>query len=199
VSRPRDDAARAGGRHAAGAARAAAREHGSRVAPLVADSRVGNPASWWKHFLVWAIVLSIPCWVLADAYHTGLMTATSVLLGVVLPRRPTGEIEVHAAHALGIFAAMCLASTRAPLGRRLRAILIGVPTLMGIELLTGIIAIQAQILDQTGNGLPSWVLDFLDQALSAPPWLGAPLLWLLLLGSTQLQGRRAGNASRRTH
>jgi hypothetical protein len=153
--------------------------------------------SWWKHFLFWAIVLSIPCWILADAYHAGLRAATSVLLGVVLPKRPLGEIEVQAAHALGIFAAMCLASVRAPLNRRLRAILIGVPTLMGVELLTGIIAIQTQILDQSGSGLPSWVLDFRDQMLSAPPWLGAPLLWLLLLGSSQLQGLWPGDVPRR--
>jgi hypothetical protein len=127
-------------------------------------------------------VLSVPCWVLADAYHAALLSATSLLLGLTLPRQAGGEIEVHATQVLGIFAAMCLASVRAPMDRRLRALVIGLPVLFGIELLTGVVAIRTEILAQTGGGLPHWLLKFRDEELIAPPWLGAPLVWLLLLG-----------------
>ena len=138
-------------------------------------------------------MLSVPCWVLADAYHAGLRAATSFLLGMALPRRAAGEIEVHATQVLGIFAAMCLASARTPMNRRLRAVVIGLPVLFGIELLTGVIAIRTQILAQTGGGLPPWLLRFRDQALIAPPWLGAPLVWLLLLGRWEFPVLRVGD------
>ena len=143
-------------------------------------------------FLVWAVVLSVPCWVLADAYHASLRAATSFLLGISLARSPAGEIEVHATQVLGIFAAMCLASVRAPVGRRLRAIIVGLPVLFGIELFTGVIAIRSEIIAQSGGGLPPWLLKFRDQALIAPPWLGAPLVWLLLLGRWEFPVLRPG-------
>jgi len=141
---------------------------------------------WWVRFLLWGFVLTIPCWMLANPYHALLRGTVSFLLGVQLPPRAPEDIEVHATQILGVFVALCLASVRAPLKKRVRAIALGLPALFGIELLTGLIAIQAGMLVQAGHGLPEPVMSFLDVALLAPPWVGAPVLWLLLLGRQQL-------------
>jgi hypothetical protein len=162
-------------------------DRGARVLSPAGYPRVGPRAGhWWARFFGWAILLSAPCWLLADVYHRGLRAVAALVLGVRLPPPGSGEIEVHATQVLGIFAAMCLASMRAPLRRRLRAVLLGVPALMVIELLAGIVAIEAGVLAQRGSGLPGPLLAFLGEALAAPPWLAAPVLWILLLGAHQL-------------
>ncbi len=184
MRRARSDSGRARGPDAGGGAARLTPGHVAEAG--LTGTRKG--ASWWMLFLIWAILLSIPCWLLADVYHAGLRAITSAILGIALPKQRAGEVEVHATHVLGIFAAMCLASSRASWGRRLRAVAIGVPALMALELLTGIVALQTDILDQTGRGLPVWLMEFRDQALAAPPWLAAPVLWLLLVGPWQLPG-----------
>jgi hypothetical protein len=149
---------------------------------------------WWKHFLIWAALLAVPSWMVANAYHMGLRAAASAILGLPLP---SGEIEVDATQVLGIYAAMCLASLRAPPGRRMGAILLGIPLLFALELLTGVVAIRSELYLETGGRLPAVLLRFRDVALTAPPWLAAPVLWLAFLGRWELglpgsSGRRGG-------
>ena len=157
---------------------------------------------WWKHFLIWAALLAVPSWMMANAYHMGLRAAASAILGLPLPRRSPGEIEVDATQVLGIYAAMCLASLRAPLGRRIAAILLGIPLLFALELLTGVLAIRSEMFLETGGRLPAALLRFRDIALTAPPWLAAPVLWLVFLGRWELgmavsSGRRGGRLEKR--
>jgi len=149
---------------------------------------------WWVRFLLWGVVLTIPCWVLANPYHALLRGTVSLLLGVQLPHRAPDDIEVHATQILGVFVALCLTSVRVPLKQRLWAVALGLPALFGIELLTGLIAIQTGMLAQGSHGLPEPAMKFLDAALLAPPWVGAPVLWLLLLGRRQLPGMRLQNS-----
>ena len=152
---------------------------------------------WWVRFLLWGVVLTIPCWMLAHPYHALLRGTVSFLLGIRLPDRAPEDIEVHATQILGVFVALCLASVRVPLNRRLRAVAVGLPALFGIELLTGLVAIQTGMLAEAGH-VPEPVMKFLDAALLAPPWVGAPVLWLLLLGRRQLPGMRLQGSPART-
>jgi hypothetical protein len=146
--------------------------------------------------LLWTVVLSVPAWWLADEYHLGLRAVASLILAVKLSKGPPGEIEVHATQVLAAYAAMCLASVRSSWARRLGAIAVGLPLLFGLELLTGLVAIRTDELASAG-AIPAAALTLRDQYLLAPPWLGAPLVWLVLLGRRELRGLGRLTASAR--
>jgi hypothetical protein len=141
---------------------------------------------WLVRFLVWATVLAPPFWLLGDAYHHLLTTASLAVLGI-----PVGEVrfpppEIPASHVLGVFAALCLASTRAPLRQRLLALSIGLAGMVVLELSTGVLAIHAQ-LSSAAAGAPPGPMDRMwDRLEGLPAWIGAPVLWLLLLGRWEL-------------
>jgi hypothetical protein len=171
--------------------------HGAPATPKTAP-RPGPARSrgWWPRFLLWTLALSAPAWWLADDYHLALRAAASHALGVPLAPVAPGEIEVHATQVLAAYAGMCLASARSSWRRRLLAIALGLPLLFGLELATGLLAIRTDTLAGAG-ALPAWVIRVRDQFLVAPPWLGAPLLWLVLLGRPELRGLSGPASPRR--
>jgi|SRR5262245_28845448 len=143
---------------------------------------------WLLRFLAWATVLAVPSWFIGGAYHRMLATLSLGLLGI-----PAGSValrppDIPASHVLGVYAALCLASTRAPRRRRWIALGSGVAILVAIEVLTGTLAIRWEMEGASGSGLSATAMRLRDYLTSLPAWIGAPMVWLILLGRYELPG-----------
>jgi hypothetical protein len=141
---------------------------------------------WLLRFLGWATVLAVPSWYAGGLYHRMLAKLSLALLGI-----PSGGLafrppDIPASHVLGVYAAMCLAGTRAPRDRRWIALGAGVAILIAIEVLTGTLAIRWELEGASGSGLSATALRLRDYLTSLPAWIGAPMVWLLLLGRYEL-------------
>lgn len=141
---------------------------------------------WLVRFLAWTTVLALPAWLIGDAYHRGLAQATLWLLRIPAGRMTFQPPEIPASHVLGVFAALCLASTRAPRARRFIALAIGLVAMVALELLTGVLAIHWSLAAASTSPQALRLEDYLT---SLPAWIGAPVLWLLLLGGWELPRR----------
>lgn len=140
---------------------------------------------WLLRFFLWATALSLPCWLLGNAYHHALASATLSVLGIAAPASAIPSPDIPASHVLGVYAAMCLASTRAPWARRLTAAGIGLASLVLLEWLTGLLAIT-WAMREAGRPGPEFIGRLRDNVTSLPAWIGAPALWLALLGDREL-------------
>jgi hypothetical protein len=143
---------------------------------------------WLLRFLAWATVLAVPSWYIGAAYHRMLATLSLGLLGI-----PSGNLtfrppDIPASHVLGVYAAMCLASTRAPRARRWIALAAGIAVLVALEVLTGTLAIRWELEGASGSGLSATALRLRGYLTSLPAWIGAPMVWLILLGRHELPG-----------
>jgi hypothetical protein len=155
--------------------------------------------SWLARFLAWTTVLAVPFWLLGDVYHRGLAAAALAILGIPSAAVSLAPPEIPASHALGVFAALCLASTRAPLGRRLLALSVGLIGLAALELATGVLAIGAQMASGPSGAAPDAARRLQDHLTALPAWIGAPVAWLVLLGRWELPpavGRGSGSRAR---
>jgi hypothetical protein len=141
---------------------------------------------WLLRFFAWATLLAGPSWLLAATYNRALAEVTLGILG--LPGSAAGRAEagVPASHVLGVFAALCLASTRASWSRRWSALLIGMVCLVVIEVLTGLVAIAWTLEAGRRGQMPDIELRVMNYMVATPAWLSAPLFWLLLLGRWEL-------------
>lgn len=141
---------------------------------------------WLGRFLAWTTVLAGPAWLIGEAYHRMLARATLWLLRIPAGRMTFQPPEIPASHVLGVFAALCLASTRAPRARRFIALAVGLAAMVALELLTGVLAIHWAL--GAASASPE-ALRFQDYVTSLPAWISAPILWLLLLGGWELPRR----------
>jgi hypothetical protein len=88
---------------------------------------------------------------------------------------------------LAIFAAMCLASRAAPWPMRRRALLIGLPALIALEVVTVAAGIGISLLGpQSGPRLDA-TLRVTGLVMETVPWVGAVAVWLFLLGAWELR------------
>ena len=141
---------------------------------------------WLLRFLAWATVLAVPSWWIGGAYHRMLAVISLGLLGIRSDRIAFQTPEIPASHVLGVYAAMCLASTRAPLARRLAALGAGLVIMVAVEVLTGTLAIRWELEGATGAGLSAAAMRLRGYLTSLPAWIGAPIVWLLMLGRFEL-------------
>jgi len=148
---------------------------------------------WLLRFLAWTTVLAPPFWLMSDAYHRALATTTFRILGIPSDQLVLRPPEIPASHVLGVFSALCLASTRAPLARRLTALLLGLCAMVAVELLTGVLAIH-WALSTAGASSTGWAQRVRDHLTALPAWIGAPVVWLLLLGRWELPRATRGRS-----
>ncbi|MBI1795529.1 MAG: hypothetical protein HYR74_00595 [Candidatus Eisenbacteria bacterium] len=140
---------------------------------------------WLLRFIAWATLLALPCFWLDAAYVRMLAGVSLRLLGLGgdLGRIPPPDIPPS--HVLGVYAAMCLASTRAPLARRIVAVAAGLAAMVALEIATGTLAMHWAIESARAPASPA-LHRLRDYATSLPAWLGAPAVWLLMLGRWEL-------------
>jgi hypothetical protein len=150
---------------------------------------------WLWRFLGWATVLAAPSWLIGDAYHHGLAKLSLWMLRIPADRMAFEPPDIPASHALGVFGALCLASVRTPLARRLVALAVGVAGLATLELFTGVMAIRWSLEAAAAGGASAPAQRLLGHLTGLPAWIGAPVLWLLLLGGRELpRAPRPGRA-----
>jgi len=137
--------------------------------------------------LAYATLLALLGHWIAPAYQALLMGLTSLAMGRELAPPADRFVDLSAANLLTIFVALCLASDFAPWGRRFRAILRGVPLLLAVECVSGIIGLSA------GGGVDSpgalgvrWH-GVLAELLELSRWLAVPLTWGVLLARFALR------------
>jgi len=126
------------------------------------------------------------------------MTAMALLSTAGLEVRFT-KLDMHEPVSVGLFAAMCLASRRAPQRIRLRALAIGAPTLVVLTLLMIVVAVVGEAPLRAGRGAGP-MLGLISYVIDTVQWASAPVLWVVLLGNRELSlpsGVDAGRAARR--
>jgi hypothetical protein len=164
--------------------------------------------SWVLRFAGLATLLAPVCWLTSAFYQRWLAAAVNLVLALAGRPLDLGRVDVAAPFDLGLFVALCLASRRAPRQARVRALLVGLPFLVLVEVLgvAGSVAIMLHFRDQPGAAEIAFRAGFyLSDTI---PWLGAGLAWLWLLGPWELpvaaprargQGGGSATAARRDH
>jgi hypothetical protein len=142
---------------------------------------------WLLRFLLWATLLSLPCALVSHAYQRGLARVATVVLAAAGQGVEIDEVQVMAPFDLAIFTAMCLASLAAPWPMRRRALAIGLPVLVALEVLTvtGGIAFSA-FWPHSSSQLDA-SLRLTGLVMETVPWVGGVTVWLLLLGAWELR------------
>jgi hypothetical protein len=151
--------------------------------------RAGTRArvKWLLRFLLWATLLSVPCAFVSHGYHRGLAQVAMAALAVFGQGVEIEDVQVMAPFDLAIFAAMCLASLAAPRAARIRALAIGLPALVGIEVLTVVAGIAVSLLWPEGSSGLDTSLRLTGYVIETIPWVSAAVVWLLLLGPWELR------------
>ena len=142
--------------------------------------------SWILKALAYATLLTWPGHLFAATYQSLLLALAGALTGRELAS--SAPVDLSASNLLTLFVSLVLASDFAPWPRRWRALAIGVPALVGLEVATGILGMGL-----TGGGGAHGAgrhTEFADQALELSRWLGVPLLWGGLLGRLALGSSR---------
>ncbi len=146
---------------------------------------------WFARFLGWASLFAIPSFLLMKPYQSALAHAAMAILTAALKEPIRLNIGLHEPFNLGIYAAMCLASVRSPLRKRIQAIAVGVPTLALFVLLVVVAVIGGYHMLTAGQGgaADGALIRFILFTTETIPWISAPVLWLMLLGVRELPRR----------
>lgn len=141
-------------------------------------------------FLLWATVAFVPSWYVSHGYQHVI---TDVAGKLAAPRGSEIEfvdVEIFYPFDLGIFVALCLASGWAAWRARLRAVGIGLPILMAIELISLVIAIKvlyaAMASGHTEGAAAEEANRLATGIIRVTGLIAASALWLLMLGRERL-------------
>jgi len=137
--------------------------------------------TWTGRFCLWMLVLAPPCWLLSNGYQRLLANVLETLLELSGKRVSVYQLQVYAPFDVVLFTAMCLASTNATRSARWRALLLGPPILVVIELLVVTLAALPAVLFR-GGATDSMVPRFTHYTIETIVWVSAPLIWIALLG-----------------
>jgi hypothetical protein len=145
---------------------------------------------WVLRVLAYSTIFGIPCRLASGAYETALAKvcqAILVLTGIPVTLR---NAEVFAPVDLGIFLALCLATTAAPWRGRGKALLMGSAVLVLLEIVQ---VIAGNYLHPANRpALPANAVAWLRYLLQSTFWIGPAMVWLLLLGHHQLRSAVTG-------
>ena len=142
---------------------------------------------WFVRCIAWATPLAGICYLLSGFYHRALVTVAFGLLGMQPSPDALSHVDLSAANVLGMYAAMCLASLRAPRPRRVWALVLGLAILVTIELVSGVTAMRAAMLESAQGGWAPAVERTRDQMLELVRWISVPVIWLVMLGRWELR------------
>lgn len=140
---------------------------------------------WVLRVLAYSTIFGVPCRLASEAYEAQLARVCQGLLwftGIPVTLR---NAEVFAPVDLGIFLALCLATSAAPWRLRGKAFLTGTAALILLEIVQ---VIAGNYLHPANRPpLPSHAVAWLRYLLQCTFWVGPAMVWLLLLGHHQLR------------
>jgi len=153
---------------------------------------------WWLRFLAGASLLFPLAWLALGPWHRVLAPLVSAGVGALGIPFEVRTLDLLAPYDLAFFAAMVLATTRAPRSRRLRAAAIGVPVLVLAEIAFATLAAWSALRGAMGHPLAAPALSMIEAVAASFPWVAAPLAWVALLGGhARWPGGPAERAPRR--
>jgi len=137
--------------------------------------------TWLSRVAVLATLLAGVCWWVMQPYERLLAVAVSHALALAGVHLRLGRVSIAAPFDLGLFAALCLATQRVSWGGRLRAIGIGIPLMMLVEVLSvaSSIALMLCFRDHPGAATTARRAGF--YLVDTVPWVSAGLMWLALM------------------
>ena len=141
---------------------------------------------WFVRCLLWATPLAFLAYKIAWLYHRALLVTATAVFALTPSREALAAVDLSAANVLAMYAAMCLASRRAPWGRRLRALGIGLLVLIAIEWVCGVAGIGTALQEARSGSWPVGGERLRGGILDLLRWISVPLVWLSLLGRTEL-------------
>ena len=133
-------------------------------------------------FTAWATLAFVGAWFIHGPWQHAIGA-----VGAKLAAPPGSEIEIVDIELfypfdLGVFVALCLASSWDPFARRLRALAMGLPVLIVVEVLSLVIAFKVMMaatdVDQA--------VRFTNGIIRVSGLVAASAVWLYLLGRAQL-------------
>ena len=145
----------------------------------------GKRGSWLLRFILWASLLALPCWWVSDPWQAGLASIVSTPFAWFGMQIEMMQFNVSAPFELGLYAAMVLASRRAPRKRWRRAWWIGLPIVLAVEALT-VTGSMALVLASGNRSMFEVTMRIMPYLIETIPWVAAPLTWLVMLGPWEL-------------
>lgn len=142
---------------------------------------------WLLRFLLWATLLSTPAVLVSGVWQRGLAQVARAVLAMLGQDVLIEEVQVMAPLDLAIFTAMCLATTAAPWRARRRALAIGLPALVGLEVVTVVAGVGVSMIWPEKSPGRETSLRLTGYLLETIPWVSAVVMWLLLLGAWELR------------
>ena len=133
-------------------------------------------------FVAWATVAFCVAWVVHPPWQRVIGAIGARLAS---PRGTTIEVmdlELFYPFDLGVYAALCMASSWVPRGRRLRALALGTPLLVLVEILALVVAFRLLMVPTD----PDAAERTADGIIRASGLLAASGAWLYLLGRERL-------------
>ena len=141
---------------------------------------------WALRVCAWSLVLVLPCVALAGPYQRLLLGMLGIVLGVPGMAQPVAPPDLSAANMLGVYAAMCLATTSVNVRVRICTLVLGCAGMILLELGVGLVSIGAELHQAQHGSWPEAGRRVFAAVVSVQRFGGAPLLWLVLLGRRAL-------------
>jgi hypothetical protein len=135
----------------------------------------------WLGFLAWSTVLGPACWLISPSYQQWLAALVRTASDLLGHRVRVHDLEVYAPVEIGVFAAMCLATSGATLAQRVRATLLGIPTLISLEVVILLIAslpVMLGLHPSEGGEILGSLADYFVKTIV---WVNAGVVWTILL------------------
>lgn len=142
---------------------------------------------WLLRFLLWATLLSAPAVFVSGVWQRGLAQVARAVLAMLGQDVLFDVVQVMAPLDLAIFTAMCFATTAAPWRARRRALAIGLPALVGLEVAMVVAGVGVSIIWPEKSPERETSLRLTGYVLETIPWVSGAVMWLLLLGAWELR------------
>ena len=139
---------------------------------------------------LWSTLLYIPSWFVSHPYQHAITAVAGRLLAPPGSEIEFVDVELFFPFDLGIYIALCLASIWDPPPRRLRAIAIGLPLLMLLELLSLVAGMKAIMTVMANSRASAEAADqayrFATSMIRVTGLIAASAVWFFLLGRERL-------------
>jgi hypothetical protein len=135
----------------------------------------------WVRFLVWSSLLGPAGWMASGPYQQWLSAVVRALSAAMGHRIRINELEVYAPVEIGIFLAMCLATSGVRVASRMRAAVLGVPILILLEIAILLLASLPVMVGGAGSNGEGPLGDLVHYFLKSIVWVDAGLVWAVLL------------------
>lgn len=142
--------------------------------------------TWFRRFAAWATLLAPICWLLYHPWQHGLAAVVNGVLTAVGMPTSLERVDVGAPFDVGLFVALCLASRRAPTRTRARALLVGVPLALALEVVFTSLSIATMVMRHSRELQVDPFMRAGFYLTDTIPWVSGAILWVALLGGWEM-------------